>query len=193
MKVLLLCLLLASPVSAQTLGGTVTWTHTRTTDLVGYKIAVDSAPAIDAGLPATNSTTLPLSVGPHSVTVSACYTSAICLPSVALAVTVVDPNGPAALIANISPASGSIVKLAVSTTTGVTPTATASDPSGIKSCQGHWIIGTQDNTKGCTMNGTFYSFTEHPGSVGTRSWNFRICPNVGACITTPTWTLSLVQ
>lgn len=70
----------AARVEAQPLNGTLTWTHARPATLTGYRLSVDGAPEIDLGLPATNATPLTLETGPHSLVLSACYSSGTCKP-----------------------------------------------------------------------------------------------------------------
>lgn len=186
---LLICLLVPATVAAQTVPGTFTWTHTRPSDLQKYTIQVDGGAVTDLGIPVANSTPLSLTVGSHTVILSACYTDTTCLPATtSVTVTLSTPLA----YTNLLPTSPLSITNAVANGPGVTLQVDATDNSGISLVKLHWFWNGNDNQYATTKVGNTYSATVRPTSgPGTRTWYFEIRATDGEIAVTPTRTVNV--
>ena len=190
MKKILLALVLclfAGTVSAQTINGTLSWTHTRPADLAKYTLVVDGGAPSDLGLPPANNVTLPLAVGSHNIVLNACYTDTTCVPSNTLTL-LVSTGGPLTY-SNLSPVNGFSSKNGVPIVMSVTTT----DNSGILSVTGYWsLFGGGFSARTPKKVGDTYSWTETPTSgAGARAWYFTIKANDGEIVVTPTRSITI--
>jgi hypothetical protein len=142
-------------------------------DLTKYALSVDGGTATNLGLPALNSVPLALTVGSHTVALSACYADLTCLPvSTSPTVTVNTPLAYSAL----TPADNASFTRAVSGSTGVPIRVTVTDNSGITYARVNWVGPTGSKfTWAMTHVGNDYSYNViTTAGAGTRTWFIEI-------------------
>jgi len=188
---LFLMLLCPSVVFAQSVAGTLTWVQSRPADLTSYKLSTDGAAAVSIGLPATNSTPVTLTVGTHTLVLSACYADTTCAASTpAYSVTVSSGGASTPLTYTLNAPADN---LSLANGTSVTMSVTTTDNSGIAKVTGYWsVFGGAFSARATTKVGSTYTWTETPTSgAGTRQWKFVILAVDGESVTTTVRTITV--